>query len=212
MTTKTITPLRETTDIQDNQSPSVPKEGKIIGATILEVQRDYVLLDVSGKSEAIVPMIEFQEEDELIPGNSIKVLVVSLDNGRGATILSREQARTIEVFNDLETAFHANTTITGKILKKVRGGYTVMIKNVRAFLPGSLIGLEKNTILEDRILDFKIARIDVERNNIVVSRKAVYEEMNRENRQHILDNIQVGSVLSGTVKNIKHFVNQMSNE
>lgn len=186
------------------------KPGSLIDATILSIHKDHFVLDANLKSESFVPAAQFKYEDsEIKVGDTIKVCLLALDNGNGDTILSRDKARHIEVLQQLEDAYNNHKTINGMIVKKVRGGYTVMIKGVRAFLPGSLVGSRYLGDIEDdyeqKSLDLKVVRLDIKRNNVVVSRQAVIEEINSEQRASLLERIKPGEVLPGIVKNITHF-------
>lgn len=196
--------------LTDSISNISVKPGSLINATIIAIQKDYFIVDANLKSESFIPAHQFKYEDNLKQvGDSIKVCLLTLDNGNGDTLLSRDKARHIEVFQELEDAFNNYKTVNGTVVKKVRGGYTVMIKGIRAFLPGSLIGSRYLGDIEDdyeqKSLDLKVVRLDVKRNNVVVSRQAVIEEINSEQREMLIERIKPGEILQGIVKNITHF-------
>ena len=157
------------------------KPGSIVVGTVVEVRSDVVVINAGLKSEGIVPIEQFRNDDgeiDIAVGDQVKVALDALENGFGETVLSREKAKRAMVWDELEEALEKNETITGRISGKVKGGFTVDIKDVRGFLPGSLVDVRPvrdSTYLEGKELEFKLIKLDRKRNNIVVSRRAVVE-------------------------------------
>jgi len=187
------------------------KPGAIVTGIIVEVRNDVVVINAGLKSEGIVPIEQFrndQGEIDVAVGDSVKVALEYLENGFGETVLSREKAKRAMVWDELEEALNANATITGRISGKVKGGFTVDIKDVRAFLPGSLVDVRPvrdPAYLEGKELEFKLIKLDRKRNNVVVSRRAVVESENSEEREALLDKLVEGTVLPGVVKNLTDY-------
>lgn len=185
--------------------------GKIIEATVVSIDKDYAMIDAGLKSESFIPVSSLKNSDgelEIAAGDKLNVVLEALDNSWGETRLSRDKAKKIELWDRVENAFENNETILGKITNHVRGGYTMDVEGLRAFLPGSLVDtrpVKDVAHLEDKDIELKVVKIDTKRNNIVVSRKAVIEENNSGDRDAILEKISEGSVLSGIVKNITDF-------
>ena len=163
------------------------------------------------KSEGIVPIEQFRNdagEIDVGVGDEVKVALDSLENGFGETVLSREKAKRAMVWDELEEALEKNETITGRISGKVKGGFTVDIKDVRAFLPGSLVDVRPvrdPAYLEGKELEFKLIKLDRKRNNVVVSRRAVVESEHSEEREQLMEKLVEGAVLKGVVKNLTDY-------
>ncbi|MEO6066014.1 MAG: S1 RNA-binding domain-containing protein, partial [Lysobacterales bacterium] len=180
---------------EQSESISKLKPGAIVLGTIVEIRSDVVVINAGLKSEGIVPIEQFRNEAGELPikvGDQIKVALDSLENGFGETVLSREKALRSMVWDDLEEAFEKQSTITGRISGKVKGGFTVDIHDVRAFLPGSLVDVRPvrdPVYLEGKELEFKILKLDRKRNNVVVSRRAVVESEFSEEREKLLDRL-----------------------
>ncbi|HEU4813267.1 MAG TPA: 30S ribosomal protein S1 [Xanthomonadaceae bacterium] len=187
------------------------KPGSIVTGVVVEVRSDVVVINAGLKSEGIVPIEQFRNdagEIDVGVGDEVKVALDSLENGFGETVLSREKAKRAMVWDELEEALQANATITGRISGKVKGGFTVDIKDVRAFLPGSLVDVRPvrdPVYLEGKELEFKLIKLDRKRNNVVVSRRAVVESEHSEEREQLMDKLQEGVVLKGVVKNLTDY-------
>ena len=187
------------------------KPGAIVTGTVVDVRNDVVVINAGLKSEGIVPIEQFRNDDGEIDvgiGDTVKVALDSLENGFGETVLSREKAKRAMVWDELEEALEKNETITGRISGKVKGGFTVDIKDVRAFLPGSLVDVRPvrdPVYLEGKELEFKLIKLDRKRNNVVVSRRAVVESEHSEEREQLLEKLVEGAVLKGVVKNLTDY-------
>ncbi|MBK9496016.1 MAG: 30S ribosomal protein S1 [Alphaproteobacteria bacterium ADurb.BinA280] len=196
---------------EQSEKLSKLKPGAIVLGVIVEIRSDVVVINAGLKSEGIVPLEQFKNDDgtySISVGDEVKVALDSLENGFGETVLSREKAKRALVWDELEEALEANATITGRISGKVKGGFTVDIKDVRAFLPGSLVDVRpvRDPIyLEGKDVEFKIIKLDRKRNNVVVSRRAVVESEHSEEREQMLDRLQEGAVVKGTVKNLTDY-------
>lgn len=187
------------------------KPGAIVIGTVVDVRNDVVVINAGLKSEGIVPIEQFRNDAGEIDvgiGDQVKVALDSIENGFGETVLSREKAKRSMVWDELEEALEKNETITGRISGKVKGGFTVDIKDVRAFLPGSLVDVRPvrdPAYLEGKELEFKLIKLDRKRNNVVVSRRAVVESEHSEEREALMDKLQEGVVLKGVVKNLTDY-------
>lgn len=187
------------------------KPGAIVSGVVVEVRGDVVVINAGLKSEGIVPIEQFRNdagEIDVAEGDVVKVALDSIENGFGETVLSREKAKRAMVWDELEEALEKNETITGRISGKVKGGFTVDIKDVRAFLPGSLVDVRPvrdPAYLEGKELEFKLIKLDRKRNNVVVSRRAVVESEHSEEREQLMDKLQEGAILKGVVKNLTDY-------
>ena len=187
------------------------KPGAIVKGIVVDVRNDVVVINAGLKSEGIVPIEQFRNDAGEIDvgiGDEVKVALDSLENGFGETVLSREKAKRAMVWDELEEALEANATIVGRISGKVKGGFTVDIKDVRAFLPGSLVDVRPvrdPVYLEGKELEFKLIKLDRKRNNVVVSRRAVVESEHSEEREQLLEKLVEGAVLKGVVKNLTDY-------
>jgi len=187
------------------------KPGSIVSGVVVEVRGDVVVINAGLKSEGIVPIEQFRNdagEIDVGVGDQVKVALDSIENGFGETVLSREKAKRAMVWDELEEALEKNETITGRISGKVKGGFTVDIKDVRAFLPGSLVDVRPvrdPAYLEGKELEFKLIKLDRKRNNVVVSRRAVVESEHSEEREQLMDKLQEGAILKGVVKNLTDY-------
>jgi small subunit ribosomal protein S1 len=185
--------------------------GAIITGTVVEIRDDVVVVNAGLKSEGIVPIYQFRSLDgelEVAVGDSVEVALEAIEDGYGETRLSREKAKRAMVWDKLENAFTGEETIQGKISGKVKGGFTVDINDIRAFLPGSLVDVRPvrdPTYLEGKDLDFKIIKLDRKRNNVVVSRRAVVELEFSAEREQLLENLEEGSKVMGVVKNLTDY-------
>ena len=185
--------------------------GTIITGTVVEIRDDVVVVNAGLKSEGIVPIYQFRSLDgelEVAVGDSVEVALEAIEDGYGETRLSREKAKRAMVWDKLENAFTGEETIQGKISGKVKGGFTVDINDIRAFLPGSLVDVRPvrdPAYLEGKDLDFKIIKLDRKRNNVVVSRRAVVELEFSAEREQLLENLEEGSKVMGVVKNLTDY-------
>jgi small subunit ribosomal protein S1 len=196
---------------QSQQQLSKLKPGSIVSGIIVDIRPDVVVVNAGLKSEGIVPIEQFRDENghlEIEIGDEVKVALDALEDGFGETRLSREKAKRSMVWDELEQAHEANETVTGRISGKVKGGFTVDIRDVRAFLPGSLVDVRPvrdPAYLEGKELDFKIIKLDRKRNNVVVSRRAVVESEHSEEREQLMERLQEGAILKGVVKNLTDY-------
>jgi len=187
------------------------KPGAIVTGVVVEIRSDMVVINAGLKSEGIVPIEQFRNEQgelECAVGDTVKVALESLENGFGETVLSREKAKRAMVWDELETSMEAGEIVTGRISGKVKGGFTVDIRDVRAFLPGSLVDVRPVRdpgYLEGKELEFKIIKLDRKRNNVVVSRRAVVESENSVEREQMLERLQEGAIVTGVVKNLTDY-------
>ncbi len=185
--------------------------GSIVRASIVAIGQDAVLVNAGLKSDAVIDLEEFKNnrgEVEVKPGDQIDVMIEAIEDGFGATRLSREKAKRIEAWTELEKAYKNHETITGIIIERVKGGFTVAINNIRAFLPGSLVDVRPVRdpgYLEGKELEFKLIKMDQKRSNIVVSRRAVVEAESGAEREALLDKIEEGQEILGVVKNITDY-------
>ncbi|MBS0229775.1 MAG: 30S ribosomal protein S1 [Proteobacteria bacterium] len=187
------------------------KPGAIVKGIVVDVRNDVVVINTGLKSEGIVPIEQFRNDAGEIDvgiGDEVKVALESIENGYGETMVSRDKAKKAMVWDELEEALEANATIVGRISGKVKGGFTVDIKDVRAFLPGSLVDVRPvrdPAYLEGKELEFKLIKLDRKRNNVVVSRRAVVETEHSEEREQLLEKLVEGAVLKGVVKNLTDY-------
>ncbi len=185
--------------------------GSIVTGTVIAIESDFVVVNAGLKSEGVIPRAEFQDDKGALTvaiGDEVRVALESVEDGYGSTKLSREKAKQAEVWEVLEQAFDKGETITGSITGKVRGGFTVTVGSVEAFLPGSLLDirpLRDSSHLEGKELEFKLVKLDYKRNNIVVSRRAVLEELNSADREKLIETLAEGIVLKGIVKNLTDY-------
>ncbi|TLZ21006.1 MAG: 30S ribosomal protein S1 [Gammaproteobacteria bacterium] len=187
------------------------RPGMILTGLVVDVTPDVVIVNVGLKSEAVIPLEQFKNERgevEVKPGDQVEVALDSVEDGTGETRLSREKAKRARTWTRLEEAFNKSEIVTGVITGRVKGGFTVEIENVRAFLPGSLVDVRPvrdTSYLEGKPLEFKVIKLDQKRNNVVVSRRAVVEQEFSAERSALMDNLQEGAVVRGTVKNLTDY-------
>ncbi|HMH28388.1 MAG TPA: 30S ribosomal protein S1 [Steroidobacteraceae bacterium] len=187
------------------------RPGTILNGLIVEVGQDYVIVNVGLKSEAVIPSDQFKNEKgeiEVAVGETVEVALDSVEDGSGETRLSREKAKRARTWTRLETAFEKQEVVIGIITGRVKGGFTVEIDNVRAFLPGSLVDVRPvrdPSYLENKPLEFKVIKLDQKRNNVVVSRRAVVEQEYSAERSALLDNLVEGAAVKGVVKNLTDY-------
>src|SRR6187402_3804193 len=187
------------------------RPGQILTGRVIEVGPDVVVVSAGLKSEAVIPVQQFKNERgelEVAVGDDVEVALDSVEDGSGETRLSREKAKRARTWERLETAFEKGEVVTGLINGRVKGGFTVEIDFVRAFLPGSLVDVRPvrdPSYLEGKTLEFKVIKLDQKRNNVVVSRRAVVEQEYSAERSALMDNLQEGAVIKGTVKNLTDY-------
>lgn len=196
---------------QESLGKSNMTAGAIVTATVVRIEKGYVIVDAGFKSEGVIPIEEFQNENkelEAAVGDVVDVALVAVEDGFGETRLSREKAKRAEAWIKLERAYESSQTVIGIISGKVKGGFTVEIESVRAFLPGSLVDvrpIRDSSFLEGKELEFKVIKMDLKRNNVVVSRRAVVEQEGSAERDALLENLAEGSVVKGIVKNLTDY-------
>jgi small subunit ribosomal protein S1 len=185
--------------------------GTILHGTVEDVTSDFVVVNAGLKSEGVIPIQEFYNHEgvaEVTVGDEVEVALEYVEDGYGETRLSREKALRARSWKELEKAYDAGETVTGMISGKVKGGFTVELQDVRAFLPGSLVDVRPvrdMTYLEGKDLEFKVIKLDQKRNNVVVSRRAVVEAESSEEREALIESLQEGQVLKGIVKNLTDY-------
>ena len=187
------------------------KPGSIITGTVVGIENDFVVVTAGLKSDGVIPIEQFKNaagELEVAVGDEVQVALESLEDGFGETKLSRERAKRAEAWAVLAKAYEAGETVTGRISGRVRGGLTVLVNGINAFLPGSLVDtrpLRDTSHLDDQDLELKIVKLDEKSNNIVVSRRAILEEANSEEREKLLEQMEEGATLKGIVKNLTDY-------
>ena len=187
------------------------RQGEVITAEVVLIDHNFVVVNAGLKSESYVPLEEFlndQGELEVAVGDFVQVAIEMLEDGYGATRLSRDRAKRIAAWNFLEEALNNNSLVTGTITGKVKGGLTVMSNGVRAFLPGSLVDMrpvKDTTPYEGKTMEFKVIKLDRKRNNVVMSRRAVLEATADKDREKLLENLKEGTTVKGIVKNITDY-------
>ena len=187
------------------------KSGQVISADVVRIDHNFVVVNAGLKSEAFIPVEEFHNDQGVIdvqPGDFVSVAIDALENGYGDTILSRDKAKRLASWMNLEKALEQGEIVTGAVTGKVKGGLTVMVNGIRAFLPGSLLDtrpIKDTSPFEGKTMDFKVIKLDRKRNNVVLSRRAVVEASQGEERQKLMDNLKEGTIVQGTIKNITDY-------
>src|SRR5690606_30752050 len=185
--------------------------GTIVTGVVIDIDKDWVTVHAGLKSEGVIPAEQFRDEQgelHLAIGDEVQVALESVEDGFGETKLSREKAKRAEAWKILEAAHTADEVIKGVINGKVKGGFTVDVASIRAFLPGSLVDVRpvrETTHLEGKELEFKVIKLDQKRNNVVVSRRAVLEQANSVERDELLNSLQEGQTVKGIVKNLTDY-------
>jgi small subunit ribosomal protein S1 len=216
MTTATSTQASDNSEnfatlFEESLSRQEMRAGEVITAEVVRVDANFVVVNAGLKSESYVPIDEFRNdrgELEVQPGEFVQVAIEALEDGYGETRLSREKAKRLAAWHELEAALEQGKVVQGLVNGKVKGGLTVMINGIRAFLPGSLVDLRpvKDTNpYEGKQLEFKVIKLDRKRNNVVVSRRAVLEATQGAEREALLSSLQEGAVVKGVVKNITDY-------
>ncbi|HUH36435.1 MAG TPA: 30S ribosomal protein S1, partial [Spongiibacteraceae bacterium] len=185
--------------------------GSIVTGVVIDIDSDWVTVHAGLKSEGVIPKSQFLSDSgefALEIGDEVQVALEAVEDGWGETRLSREKAKRAEAWKFLEKAFAAEDVVKGMINGKVKGGFTVDLSTIRAFLPGSLVDVRpvrETTHLEGKMLEFKVIKLDAKRNNVVVSRRAVLEDANSEQREALLATLQEGMAVKGIVKNLTDY-------
>ena len=185
--------------------------GSIVTGTVVDIDKDWITVHAGLKSEGTIPADQFlndKGEIEVAVGDEVRVSLEAVEDGFGATRLSREKAKRAEVWLELEEANKSNETVIGVITGKVKGGFTVELRGLRAFLPGSLVDvrpLREISHLENIDLEFKVIKLDTKRNNVVVSRRAVMESANSTDRDALLETLEEGNSVKGVIKNLTDY-------
>ncbi|RLW54556.1 MAG: 30S ribosomal protein S1, partial [gamma proteobacterium symbiont of Stewartia floridana] len=196
---------------EESLSSTQLRSGAIIIGTVLDITSEAVIVNAGLKSEGVIPRSQFLNhagEIEVEIGDQVEVALDAVEDGFGATRLSREKAKRDQAWKVLEKAHEAEETVIGRINGKVKGGFTVELNDIRAFLPGSLVDVRPvrdTAYLEGKDLEFKVIKLDRRRNNVVVSRRAVVEQEYSEEREKLLENLQEGQEVTGVVKNLTDY-------
>ncbi|MFP5464537.1 MAG: 30S ribosomal protein S1 [Gammaproteobacteria bacterium] len=197
--------------LEESLSNRKLQPGSIVRATVVDLDNNFVTVNAGLKSEALIAVQEFRNERgelEVAIGDVVEVALKAIEDGYGETVLSREKAKRAMVWDELEASMEAGEIVTGRISGKVKGGFTVMIGDVRAFLPGSLVDIRPVrdvTHLEGREIEFKCIKLDRKRNNVVVSRRAVLEDSYVEERRTLIESLEEGQIKQGVVKNLTDY-------
>jgi small subunit ribosomal protein S1 len=187
------------------------REGEVTTAEVLRIEHNFVVVSAGLKSEAYIPVAEFKNEQgeiEVVPGDFVAVAIESLENGFGDTQLSRDRAKRLAAWHRLEVAMESGELVTATVTGKVKGGLTVLIDGVRAFLPGSLLDVrpvKDMSPYEGKTMDFKVIKLDRKRNNVVLSRRAVVEMSMGAEREALMEQMKEGSIVKGVVKNVTDY-------
>ena len=196
---------------EESLSHQEMRQGEVITAEIVGIDNNFVTVNAGLKSESLIPLEEFkndQGEIEARIGDFVAVAIESIEDGFGATKLSRERAKKLAAWLDLEAAMNEGRIVTGMVQGKVKGGLTVMVSGLRAFLPGSLVDMrpvKDTTPYEYKEMEFKVIKLDRKRNNVVVSRRAVLEETMGADREALMESLKEGATVKGVVKNITDY-------
>ena len=197
--------------LEESFSHSVMKPGAVIEAEVVDISADFIIVNAGLKSEAEIPVNQFKDAAgnvDIAVGEKVEVAIEVVEDGFGNTRLSRERARRARSWEMLEKAFEEQSIVTGNMTGTVKGGFTVAIEGVRAFLPGSLVDvrpISDMAYLENKELEFKVIKLDQVRNNVVVSRRAVVEKEMEAERKQLLENIEEGQIIRGVVKNLTDY-------
>ncbi|MEY3746850.1 MAG: ribosomal protein [Pseudomonadota bacterium] len=187
------------------------RSGEVIVAEVVSVDSDFVIVNAGLKSESVINTAEFRDDQgniEVNVGDFVKVAIEKLEDGYGSTVLSRDKAKKMQAWLDLEEAMNEGRVIKGMVNGRVKGGLTVMVNGIRAFLPGSLVDMrpvKDTTPFEGKEWDFKVIKLDRKRNNVVVSRRAVLEDTMGADREALMESLKEGAVVKGIVKNITDY-------
>lgn len=212
MTNTTTKPTESFADLfAESLAKQEMKQGEVIPAEVVRVDYNYVVVNAGLKSESFIPIEEFKNdrgEVDVKVGDFVSVAIESLENGYGDTVLSRDKAKRLAAWMNLEKALETGELVTGTVTGKVKGGLTVMTNGIRAFLPGSLVDtrpVKDTTPYEGKTMEFKVIKLDRKRNNVVLSRRAVVEASMGEERAKLLEILKEGAIVKGIVKNITDY-------
>ena len=212
MTNTTTKPTESFADLfAESLAKQEMKQGEVIPAEVVRVDYNYVVVNAGLKSESFIPIEEFKNdrgEVDVKVGDFVSVAIESLENGYGDTVLSRDKAKRLAAWMNLEKALETGELVTGTVTGKVKGGLTVMTNGIRAFLPGSLVDtrpVKDTTPYEGKTMEFKVINLDRKRNNVVLSRRAVVEASMGEERAKLLETLKEGAIVKGIVKNITDY-------
>ena len=212
MTNTTTKPTESFADLfAESLAKQEMKQGEVIPAEVVRVDYNYVVVNAGLKSESFIPIEEFKNdrgEVDVKVGDFVSVAIESLENGYGDTVLSRDKAKRLAAWMNLEKALETGELVTGTVTGKVKGGLTVMTNGIRAFLPGSLVDtrpVKDTTPYEGKTMEFKVIKLDRKRNNVVLSRRAVVEASMGEERAKLLETLKEGAIVKGIVKNIADY-------
>ena len=197
--------------LDDSLSTLEMQPGSIVTGVVLDVDKEWVTVHVGLKSEGIISLDEFRNNDgkvEIEAGDEVQVALEAVEDGYGETRISREKARKIGTWKKLEEALETGEFVEGKVLTRVKGGYSIEVDVVKAFLPGSLVDVrpvKEAPEIENTVQDFKVIKLDYKRNNVVLSRKAVLEKKNSAEKVELLKNLDEGQIVKGVVKNLTDY-------
>jgi len=197
--------------LEESFAKTEMRPGAMLIGTVIDIENEFVIVSTQAKSEGVIPKWQFLNADgdlEVNVGDEIEVALDLFEDGLGATLLSRDKAKKSKAWSELEKAFETQETVVGRINGKVRGGFTVAVGALRAFLPGSLVDvrpIRDTTFLENRDLEFKVIKIDQKRNNVVLSRRAVVESEYSAEREELVKTLQDGAIVTGIVKNLTDY-------
>ncbi|MCK9605019.1 MAG: 30S ribosomal protein S1 [Methylomonas sp.] len=197
--------------LEESFAKTEMRPGAMLMGTVIDIENEFVIVSTQAKSEGVIPKWQFLNADgdlEVNVGDEIEVALDMFEDGLGSTLLSRDKAKKSKAWAELEKAFETQETVIGRINGKVRGGFTVAVGALRAFLPGSLVDvrpIRDTAFLENRDLEFKVIKIDQKRNNVVLSRRAVVESEYSAEREELVKTLQEGAIVSGIVKNLTDY-------
>ena len=197
--------------LDDSLSTLEMQPGSIVTGVVLDVDKEWVTVHVGLKSEGVISLDEFRNNDgkvEIKAGDEVQVALEAVEDGYGETRISREKARKIGTWKKLEEALETGEFVEGKVLTRVKGGYSIEVDVVKAFLPGSLVDVrpvKEAPEIENTVQDFKVIKLDYKRNNVVLSRKAVLEKKNSAEKVELLKNLDEGQIVKGVVKNLTDY-------
>ena len=197
--------------LNDSLSTLEMQPGSIVTGVVLDVDKEWVTVHVGLKSEGVISLDEFRNNDgkvEIKAGDEVQVALEAVEDGYGETRISREKARKIGTWKKLEEALETGEFVEGKVLTRVKGGYSIEVDVVKAFLPGSLVDVrpvKEAPEIENTVQDFKVIKLDYKRNNVVLSRKAVLEKKNSAEKVELLKNLDEGQIVKGVVKNLTDY-------
>ena len=197
--------------LDENLSTLEMKPGTIVSGVVLDIDKEWVTVHVGLKSEGVISIDEFRDVEgkvDINVGDEVEVALDAVEDGYGETRISREKARRISAWKKLEAALETGEIVLGKVLNRIKGGFAVEVDVIKAFLPGSLVDIrsvKEAPELENTVQEFKVIKLDYKRNNVVLSRKAVLEQVNTAEKAELLKTLEEGMVVKGIVKNITDY-------